>query len=85
MVIKWNYEIHYIANLFWIITSRVDKLTLSGGEVVVNKYAKHSKNNDTAALGNDDVNSEVELRSGKITQDNNNNLHNDPDFYWSKA
>lgn len=59
----------------------MDKLTLSGGEVVVNKHAKQSKNNDAAALGNEDVSSEVEVRSGKITQDNNNNLHNDPDFY----
>lgn len=60
----------------------MDKLTLSGGEVVANKKnAKHSKNNDAAALGNDDVSSEVEVRSGEITRDNNNSLHNDPDFY----
>lgn len=60
----------------------MDKLTLSGGEVVANKKnAKQSKNNDAAALGNDDVSSEVEIRSGEITRDNNNNLHNDPDFY----
>ncbi|QOY36541.1 hypothetical protein AWH56_002340 [Anaerobacillus isosaccharinicus] len=45
------------------------------------KNAKQSQNNDAAALGNDDVSSEVEVRSGELTQDNNNNLHNDPDFY----
>ncbi|WP_161568243.1 hypothetical protein [Anaerobacillus alkaliphilus] len=38
------------------------------------------QNSDVAALGNDDVSSEVEVRSGKITNENNRNLEDDPDF-----
>jgi hypothetical protein len=61
----------------------VDKLTLSGGEVVAKKQKKMNQmqNNDAAALGNADVMSEIEVKSGEITRENNNNLHDDPDFY----
>ncbi len=51
---------------------------MSGGEVVAKK--NQIQNSDAAALGNDDVRAEVEVRSGKITADNNRNLEDDPDF-----
>lgn len=48
---------------------------------LTNKNQKQLSNSDAAALGNTDVRENVEVRSGKITNENNQNLHDDPDFY----
>lgn len=69
--------------LSWINVSKKETLTLSGGEVVAKNKNKINEvqNSDATALGNADVRSKVEVREGKITSENTNNLHDDPDFY----
>ncbi|MCT8139342.1 hypothetical protein H1D32_17485 [Anaerobacillus sp. CMMVII] len=46
-----------------------------------NKNSKQHSNSDAAALGNSEVSAEVEVRSRKVTNENKNNLHDDPEFY----